>query len=127
LVKTFLLEKSEISGPTSNAPLYDPGLATAADEPSSILEACEEDVAALEELGWHVNLSENEISLHRYFKNGKLRKGADVGITKYEENPKHPYYVFGPSLASARTFGLISSAIQLFAEEAVNHAPRNST
>lgn len=32
----------------------------------------------LSELGWHIESDEEYFSLHRYFKNGKPRKGADV-------------------------------------------------
>ena len=127
IVKTFLLERIQLPGQDTTAPRYNPEKATEEDEPLSLLEACEEDVGELARLGWHVELSETSISVHRYFKNGKPRKGADAGISKYDDNPSRPYYVFGPSLASARTFSRLTKAIQLFAEEAVKHAPVNAT
>lgn len=42
-------------------------------------------VKELEAIGWHVNLSESSVSVQRYFKNGKPRKGGDAGILKNDE------------------------------------------
>ena len=126
-VKTFLVEKMELESSTSSIRQYDPDAKSNNIEPASIKEAFQDQVEKLKGLDWHVELEQNAISLHRYFKNGKVRKGADTGITKYDDNPSRPFYVYGPSLASARTFGKLSSAINLFIEESKTHAPNNKT
>ena len=126
-VKTFLVAKMELIGSILTTKQYDPNVINGNVEPASIEEAFQNQVEKLKGIGWHVELEKDSISLHSYFKNGKVRKGADVGITKYDENPSRPFYVYGPSLASARTFGKLSSAIELFNEESKTHAPNNKT
>ena len=126
-VKNFLVAKMELAGSTLSAKQYDPNAQSINTEPASVREAFQGQIEKLKELGWHVELENDAISLHRYFKNGKVRKGADVGITKYDDNPSRPFYVYGPSLASARTFGKLSSALKLFVEESQTHAPSNKT
>lgn len=125
-VKTFLVAKMELATSSSSAKQYNPDITSLSNQPESIREAFQDQVSKLTELGWHVELVRDAISLHRYFKNGKVRKGADVGITKYYDNPSRPFYVYGPSFASARTFGKLTSAIKLFNEESQTHAPKNS-
>lgn len=125
-VKTFLVAKMELATSFSSAKQYNPDIQSLRKEPASIHEAFQDQVSKLTELGWHVELVKDAISLHRYFKNGKVRKGADVGITKYYDNTTRPFYVYGPSFASARTFGKLTSAIKLFHEESQIHAPNNS-
>lgn len=34
--------------------------------------------------GWHIETSEESISLHRFFKNGKPRKGSDIYLAYFE-------------------------------------------
>ncbi len=126
-VKTFLIDKMELAQGKSDAKQYNPDAVNKLPEPSTIQEVFQSEVEGLKRLGWYIQLEINSISLHRYFKNGKPRKGADVGITKYEDNPSRPYYVYGPSLATARTFGKLSKAIRLFSEEANTYAPKKST
>ncbi|CAI8841164.1 hypothetical protein [Methylococcus capsulatus] len=126
-VKTFLVAKMELANSTSSPKQYDPSTKSGSLEPATIREAYQGQVEKLKELGWYVGLEKDAISLHRYFKNGKIRKGADVVIAKYDDNPSRPFYVYGPSLASARTFGKLSSAMELFNEESKTHAPNNKT
>jgi len=44
----------------------------------------EQNKTDFEKQGWHVNFSENAISLHRSFRNGRILKGPDVSLA-YEE------------------------------------------
>ena len=94
-------------------------------EPETLKEACQDDVRELERLGWFVLMSPDSISLHRYFKNGTPRKGADVSIAKSEFEMARPYRVTGPSSEIMQTFEKMASAIQLFADEAVKFAPNS--
>jgi len=89
----------------------------------NLLEGFGSKVKELEATGWYVNLSESSITVHRYLKNGKPRKGGDAGILKYEEDSNRPWYVFGPDLATGRTFSHLEKAVELFLEQAVNYAP----
>ena len=126
--KTFLLSKMEVASLNTSTGQYDLERRKKQEFGDvSIQEAFSGYVAAFKEMGWHVHIEEDSISLHRYFKNGKPRKGSDVGVTKYDDNPSRPYYVWGPSLAAARTFGKLSSATALVLEEAKIHAPGNAT
>ena len=94
--------------------------------------------------GWHVKFTESDtgdrvsLSLHTYFKNGKLRKSAEVslaydkytteslydvdtGIITYTEKTKksaRPYRTQG------RAFGKIDRAVELFTEKAKKMAPK---
>lgn len=90
---------------------------------TNLLEAFGSKVKELQAVGWYVNLSESSVSVHRYFRNGKPRKGADAGILKNEEGSNRPWYVFGPDLVTARTFSHLEKAVELFLEQALRHAP----
>jgi len=86
-------------------------------------------------------LEENRISLHRFFKNGKPRKGCDVtmgfdefvvelfddfdgkGLQEARRPSKRPYNVSSASF-STRTFQDLLPAIALFLEEARRLAPK---
>jgi hypothetical protein len=121
-VKTFLVSKIEIVPDNHPAKEYVAGF-LAPPKFKDLLEALGSKVKELEAMGWYVNLSESNISVHRYLKNGKPRKGGDAGISKYEEGSNRPWYVFGPDLATARTFSHLEKAVELFLEQAVSHAP----
>jgi hypothetical protein len=121
-VKTFLVSKIEIVPDNHPAKEYIAGF-VARPKFKDLLEALGSKVKELETIGWYVNLSESSISVHRYLKNGKPRKGGDAGILKYEEGSNRPWYVFGPDLATARTFSHLEKAVELFLEQAVSHAP----
>jgi hypothetical protein len=78
--------------------------------------------------------------VRRSFKNGKVRKGADVSILFNEFSidawddgngwrdeavkSTRPYYVSSPSFDRARTFARLAPAVALFLEEARKLAPR---
>lgn len=121
-VKTFLISKIEIVQDNHPATEYVPGF-VAPSEFTNLLEALGSKVKELEAIGWYVNLSESSVSVHRYFKNGKPRKGGDAGILKNEEGTNRPWYVYGPDLVTARTFSHFGKAVELFLEQAFSHAP----
>lgn len=75
--KHFRLEKIRIPDATDLAPPYDPALA---DADQTIRSFFTPRVAELAAMGWHVELSDKALSLHRYFKNGRPRKGPDVWL-----------------------------------------------
>jgi hypothetical protein len=122
-VKTFLVSKIELVPENHPAKQYVSGF-VAQPEFTGFLDSLGSKVKELEAVGWHVNLSESSVSVQRYFKNGKPRKGGDTGILKNdEEGSNRPWYVFGPDLATARTFSHLEKAVELFLEQALNHAP----
>ena len=122
-VKTFLVAKIEIVSENHPAKEYVSGF-VAQPEFTGLVDALGSKVKELEAVGWHVNLSESSVSVHRYFKNGQPRKGGDAGILKNdEEGSNRPWYVFGPDLVTARTFSHLEKAVELFLEQALNHAP----
>lgn len=121
-VKTFLVSKLEIVSENHPANDYVVGVVLPP-EATNLVELLKAKVKELENLGWHVKLSELGVSVHRYFKNGKPRKGADVGIMKQEDSTSRPWYVWGPDLASARTFSHLDKVVALFLEQANKYAP----
>ena len=121
-VKNFLLSKIEVVSEDHPAEDYVAG-AIRRPKFGTLVEALEARVKELQALGWYVQLSETGISVHRYFKNGKPKKGAEAGILKQDVSSNRPWYVFGPDLASARTFSHLEKAVDLFLEQAYGHAP----
>jgi hypothetical protein len=135
--KTFKLAHLELAGAASAASKrYDPDVA--AIDGTSLHLAFEPHVAALQALGWHVELAPDCVSLHGFFKNGKLRKGSTVALLFREwsieplddgewQEPgvksTRPYYLASPSFERARTFAHLSPAMSVFLEEAQKHAP----
>jgi hypothetical protein len=130
--KTYKLEHMELAEPHTSAPHYDPSGPQNANN-QSVRDALSPRLSELRLLGWHVELEENRISLHRFFKNGKLRKGCDVtmgfdefvgnGLQEARRPSKRPYNVSSASF-STRTFQNLLPAIALFLEEARKLAPR---
>lgn len=134
--KTFRLSHLQLAGPDTTAPAYDP---TPREDSRTLGNALEPYVAELQGLGWHVELADTSISVHRFFKNGKRRKGADVailfnefsidawddgnGLQEEAVKSTRPYYVSSPSFDRARTFARLAPAFSLFLEEARRLAP----
>lgn len=125
-VKNFLASKIEVVPDDHPAEDYVVG-AILPPVFSTLVEALEARVKELETLGWYVQLSETGVSVHRYFKSGKPKKGADAGILKQEGSLNRPWYVYGPDLASARTFSHLKKAVDLFLEQAYCHAPEKKS
>lgn len=144
-VKIFKIKKIELAFDGMSTPAYNPDYKKLVDS-RTILEAMSVYMEELKQLGWHIDLDQEFISVHRYFKNGKIRKGADAGIifrgessaiASVEEqdlinegiftisrgNSQRPWYVYGPDLSSARTFTHLDKAIRLFLEQVRKHAP----
>lgn len=139
--KSFKLAYLELIGPQTTAPAYDP--AGPADDTRTIQAAVEPHLMALRALGWHVELTEHRVSLHRFFKNGKPRKGHDVtmgfdeftvdmfdegdgqGLQTVTRPSKRPYNVSSTSLPT-QTFVRLSSALPRFLEQARKLAPAST-
>ena len=133
--KTFKLAHLELAGLQTTARAYDPAGAPPAEDPQTVRAALSPHVPALQALGWHVELTENRISLHRFFKNGKPRKGYDVtmgfdeftvdmfddfdglGLQRVTRPSKRPYNVSSAALPT-RTFVRLSIALRAFLDEA---------
>jgi hypothetical protein len=84
VVKTFVISKIELSkGSNDVDSRWDP---TRKDKLKyeDLNSFIEPNKAELEKMGWHVNFSDNHISLHRSYKNGRVLKGSDVSLS-YDE------------------------------------------
>lgn len=142
IVKTFLVAKIELAGGQTTARRYVPEEGNNINEPASIQEAFQNEVEELESLGWHVQLEEDSISLHRYFKNGKPLKGSDVSLyfDEYtsdfvvdldgelqEENVRKkqkPWMVRAKGI-NTRSYSSLYKAANLFIEQANRLAPNS--
>lgn len=140
--KTFKLAYTELAGPQTMARAYDPAAPRFVEDTQTVQAALAAHVPALQAMGWHVELTENRTSLHRFFKNGKPRKSYDVtmgfdeftvdmfddfdgrGLQKVTRPSKRPYNMSSAVLPT-RTFVRLSLAIPLFLEEARRLAPRS--
>jgi hypothetical protein len=134
--KTFRLAHLQLAGPDTSAPAYHP---TPREDSRTLGSAVEPYIAELQGLGWHVESADTSISVHRFFKNGKRRKGADVailfnefsidgwddgnGLREEAVKSTRPYYVSSPTFDRARTFARLGPAFALFLEEARRLAP----
>jgi hypothetical protein len=143
-VKTFKLEKIQLLDASASPPVYDPTLLPQTEHAKTIEQAFINRVALLEQMGWHVELLEDSISLFSYFKNGKPKRGAEVLLSYYEfssesyfepesgemiESKKksiRPFRVSSKNFPMARTFSRLEKAIELFNAEAKILAPINS-
>jgi hypothetical protein len=135
--KTFRLAHLQLADPDTSAPVYDPTLPI--EDSRTLGAALQPYITELHGLGWHVESADTSISVHRFFKNGKRRKGADVAILFNEFSidawddgngwreeavkSTRPYYVSSPSFDRARTFARLAPAFALFLEEARRLAP----
>ena len=140
--KSFKLAFLELAEPETPAAEYDP--AGRVEDVRTIRTALEPHVMELRALGWHVELTEHRISLHRFFKSGKPRKGYDVtmgfdeftvdmfddgdgrGLQTVTRPSQRPYNVSSTSLPT-RTFVWLSGTLPLFFEEARKLAPGMQT
>ena len=88
--KLFVVSKIEIADTTSIQSTQDWKKGVVFHEFATIEEMYNAMKDTLEGFGWHVEADEHYISLHRYFKNGKVRAGRDVSIS-YEEHTTETY------------------------------------
>ena len=139
--KTFKLAHIELAGAQTTARAYDSFAPPLVEETHTVQMALAPHVGALKALGWHVELTEHRISLHRRLKNGKPRKTNDVtmgfdefsvdlfddfdgqGLQRVTRPSKRPYNVSSVSLPT-RTFVRLSGALPLFLDEARKLAPK---
>lgn len=140
-LRSFRLEMVELFDPSSTAEPYNPAHQAEQDVELTILEMFEPARGDLAALGWHVEISDHSVTLHRYFKNGKPRKAADVSLTyapmtvdmfddgdglgmqTVERPSKRPFGVGGPGLNTTVTFSKLGRAAVTFWTQAREHAP----
>jgi len=106
-----------------------------APEPATLTEAVEPHIEELTKIGWHVELSEEEIGVYRFFKNGKMRKTPDVymlyqeyttdyldqdaegELVEHKRKSSRPWYVrSNVSGENASSFSVLSRAVSRFVE-----------
>lgn len=137
--KSFKLAHLELATPGTAARAYN--AAGPVEDGQMLQVAFEPHISDLKALGWHVESAATVVSVHRYFKNGKPRKGAEVailfnefsvdawddgnGLREEAVRSTRPYYVSSPTFERARTFARLSQALALFLEEARKLAPRS--
>ncbi|MFC6977573.1 hypothetical protein [Microbulbifer taiwanensis] len=124
-VKTFALAKMQLAtgaeagvGPTDEVVL-ERHLAEAADIPDAMAPFMD----WFEELGWHIELYEDAISLHRQFKNGKPRKSQDVMLLRSPDNTHRPWYTNSIQMPMASARKRLADAALIFLEQAQLCAP----
>ena len=96
--KTFLIEKIRMPDEGGPALTWDPDAPPEANPRAyqGLDDVLEAHGAQLREMGWHVELgADQEITLHRRFKNGKPQKTARVGIAFEEYTWSSPWYEGG--------------------------------
>jgi len=139
--KSFKLAYVELAGSQTTTRSYDPAAPPPVEDIQTVQAALAPHVPVLQAMGWHVEPTENRISLHRFFKNGKPRKRYDVtmgfdqftvdmfddfdgrGLQTVTRPSKRPYNVSSIALPT-RTFVRLSVALQVFLEEARKLAPQ---
>lgn len=136
ITKTFSIAKIQLPSAGSEAPTYE---ADQSDREISLREAIAIHLAELQTLGWRVELSDKSASLHRFFKNGKARRGEDVLLSvqpytvtafddfdgkglQYEERPSpRPFHV--SVRRESRAYGSVAKAVLMFMDAARQLAP----
>ena len=145
-VKTFIIDKMEICQNPQNTQITFDNTKIGRQTYSSIKDVHNQLKEYLTSIGWHVeiqlsqNLEVASLSLHGYFKNGKIRKTPELQInynkyttesvfdgetgdfTERLKEMTRPYYVKG------RTFGKIDHAVEVFlegAQKGPEHKPAN--
>jgi len=131
-VKQFLLGKIELVDTGDVSPDYIDTRKFDAEYPTTVKAAMAPYLAELENTGLHIDLQENSISLHEYFKNGKPKKTACAGIEYHEyviefdwdddtgeeieirKKSKRPWYVYSNTFDNAHTLSHLRKAVELF-------------
>lgn len=139
--KSFKLAYVELASSRTTTRSYDPAAAPPVEHIQTVQATLAPHLPVLQAMGWHVELTENRISLHRFFKSGKPRKGYDVtmgfdqftvdmfddfdgrGLQTVTRPSKRPYNVSSTALPT-RTFVRLSVALPVFLEEARKLAPQ---
>jgi hypothetical protein len=138
--KIFKLEKIELAEVSTSTPEYNPVLPPAVELTGSIREVLSAELEQLQSLGWHIEVADDVISLHRFFMNGKPRKTPDMQLTYNEytidafvdidgvfkeerRKSRRPYRVDSRNIRTAKTFTKISGAVTCFLAEAKVLAP----
>lgn len=143
-IKLFKVEKIEILHDTipSTDKIWDPKFKHTPVY-NNLESVFKQNITLLENLGWYLNSSKNEISLHGRFKNGNPKKGSDVSITFEEytydliydddlddfikDNHRkrtRPWVVMAKNM-EAKTYKKLDHAVDLFIEKAKEMSPNN--
>lgn len=137
--KTFRLDRLEVLGPEARAGDYQPD-PSEAERP--IPEVFLRSVAELEDMGWHVRIDDDSVSLHGFLKNGKPRaapvvrlwraeftavsevdaNGFDTGVLR-ERLSALPYHVSSPRMVGVASVKAQARAVEMFWNEARALAP----
>lgn len=128
LVKSYRLDRIQIAPTDCAAAWYVPRcedeVERIADTP--LPELIEPHRSALERLSWVVDVDDRSVYLRARFKNGKPHRSAKAGLVLSEDdNSKRPWHVFGPGLASGRSFSILAKAFDLFLQQAREHPPEH--
>jgi len=143
IAKTFKLAKIELAEASTSAQEYSSINPAAVELIGTIREVLADEAGQLQSLGWHVAITEDSISVHRFFKNGKPRKTPDIELsyveytidqfiepdgTFKEERRKssRPYRLASRNYAAAKAFKKMSGAVASFLNEAKALAPANA-
>lgn len=142
-VKTFIIQKIELisEANTQKSEGWEVGKI---DHVSfdSLRQVYDEYFDQLQKLGWHVNINDSELTLHRVRKNGNPLKGHDVQLyyEEYsfdlvmgldgefrEENKQKRTRPFGVRAKSfsTKTFSILGKAVPIFLEQAEKLSPKN--
>lgn len=141
-VKLFRIDKIEIVHDPQylKEKSWDPNFKPSA-KYDSLKMVFNENIAMFEKLGWHINNSSDEITLHSRFKNGNPKKGSDVAII-YEEftydlvyddssdefiegnkrKRTRPWIIIAKNMET-KTFGILDHAVDIFLEKAKELSP----
>jgi hypothetical protein len=125
-LRHFRISKLEVVTSDSSAPEYDPNRVVEKLGVEDFDKCVNRYKSELEKLGWVVKTGKLSISLHSYFKNGKLRKTPEIGILFMEENTVRPWYTFAPDLSKAKSLADLGEAFSLLMEKARSHTPGQS-
>lgn len=142
-VKTFIMEKIELISESyaKKGEEWEVGKVDFVNF-DSLQQVYEEYIDQLQKLGWHVNVNDSELTLHRVRKNGNPLKGHDVQLyhEEYsfdlvmgldgefsEENRQKRTRPFGVRAKnfSTKTFSVLGKAVPIFLEQAEKLSPKN--
>lgn len=141
IAKLFLVDRIELACSGAGVAHYTAPAPEVVIEGHTVHGALASRLDELESQGWHVELTVDAMSVHRFFKNGNPRKKPDaelryreyVQIQKYnpftgatiesQRKSSKPYRVTSRNLGCARAFSNLSKAATLFLKEAQSLAP----
>lgn len=126
-VRVFLLQHLELIDAPPPAPA--PSRSPEDEAPRSEHERLAALVRTLTNFGWHVQLSDEGLSVHRVGIDGSPLGAAAASIRRNTGTAatagavRRPWTVVAPGLARAQSFRSLDPAISLFLRQAAQHAP----